>query len=365
VTSGAAEAGGVKAYLFSSALEGKKYWLRNGGYVNHSVWDTLVFSKIKARIGLDRCRLMVTGSAPLAAHVMEFLRCAFGCPVVEGYGQTECCAAATATSIHEQASLGHVGTPLAANEIKLVSVPEMGYLATDKVHGREVGPDGEVLAAGIPCSGRGEICYRGHNVFPGYYKDAAKTAEVLEADGWLHSGDIGLWDAEGNLRVVDRKKNIFKLAQGEYVAAEKIEGALQRSHLVAQVFVYGDSLHSVLLAVVVPSEDGAKSWAKAHGKADGSLAALVADDEFKKAVLDDMTAQGRAAKLQVRAGEGGRGMGGGEGRQCVRVLCVLAQPHSAFPRSPLSHTRTYTRRRALSWSRRCTWTRPCGRPTTC
>ena len=106
-----------------------------------------------------------------------------------------------------------MGTPLASNEIKLVSVPEMGYNVTDTVHGAEVAPDGTVVNPGIPCQGRGEICYRGHNVFPGYYRDPEKTAEVLEADGWLHSGDIGLWDAAGNLRIIDRKKNIFKLAQ--------------------------------------------------------------------------------------------------------------------------------------------------------
>lgn len=125
-----------------------------------------------------------------------------------------------------------------------------------------------------------------------------KTAEVLEADGWLHSGDIGLWDAHGNLRVVDRKKNIFKLAQGEYVAAEKVENVYLRSPLVAQVYVHGDSLHSVLLAVVVPSEEGARAWAKANGKPSGALVDLCKDDAFSKAVLDDITRVGRESKLQ-------------------------------------------------------------------
>jgi long-chain acyl-CoA synthetase len=98
VLGGAAEAGGIKAAMFTRAFEGKRFWLKQN-YLHHSVWDPLVFDKVKARVGLDRVRLMVTGSAPLAAHVSEFLRIVFGAPLVEGYGQTECSAAATATAM--------------------------------------------------------------------------------------------------------------------------------------------------------------------------------------------------------------------------------------------------------------------------
>jgi long-chain acyl-CoA synthetase len=111
----------------------------------------------------------------------------------------------------DHASLGHVGGPLASNEIKLVSVPDLGYKVSDTKHGEEIGADGKVIKVGIPCSGRGEVCVRGPNVFPGYYKDPVNTAEALDKDGWLHTGDIGLWDERGHLKIIDRKKNMFKV----------------------------------------------------------------------------------------------------------------------------------------------------------
>jgi long-chain acyl-CoA synthetase len=136
----------------------------------------------------------------------------------------------------------------------------MGYLSTDKIH------------RGKPCEGRGEIWIRGPSVFKGYYKDEAKTKETITDDGWLMSGDIGLWTVEGCLQIIDRKKNIFKLSQGEYVAAEKIENVLNQSLFIGQNFVYGDSFQSALVAIVVPDEDVVKKWAEDNG--DASLSSL-------------------------------------------------------------------------------------------
>ena len=147
---------------------------------------------------------MITGSAPLSAEVMEFLRICFAVDVFEGYGQTETSAGASITAYGDY-SIGHVGAPLGVNEIKLVDVPEMGYTSQDKP---------------FP---RGEICFRGNNCFREYYKEPAKTAEAIDKAGWVHSGDVGMWNENGNLVIIDRKKHIFKLAQGEYIAPEKIE----------------------------------------------------------------------------------------------------------------------------------------------
>ena len=137
-------------------------------------------------MGLDRCRLLVTGSAPLPPHVLDFLRAVFGMVVLEGYGQTEGAAAMTVQHVADYTS-GHVGGPVPCNEIKVVAVEEMGYLPTDTVHGAD--PDSG--NPGIACLGRGEICFRGPNMFKGYYKMPDKTAEAIDEEGWCHTGDIG------------------------------------------------------------------------------------------------------------------------------------------------------------------------------
>lgn len=145
---------------------------------------------------------MISGSAPLSPSVMTFLRCLLSVPVIEGYGQTEASAAATLGHPDDMTGVGHVGGPVKSVEIVLVDVPEMGYLSTDTSHNSE------------PCRGRGEICVRGPPVFKGYYKDDEKTKEAIDGEGWLHSGDVGLWTMAGQIKIIDRKKNIFKLAQG-------------------------------------------------------------------------------------------------------------------------------------------------------
>ena len=234
--------GAISQYLFNMAYESKVKSLKQG-HLTHWLWDRLVFAPIKARLG-GRVRAMITGSAPIAPEVMDFLRVAFACEVYEGYGQTETCAASCLTQRGDYSS-GHVGGPSPCNECMLIDVPEMSY-----------------FASGTPS--RGEICFRGPNCFTEYYKEPEKTAETIDADGWVHSGDIGEWDAQGRLKIIDRKKNIFKLAQGEYVAPEKIENILSQATYVEQIFVYGDSLKAFVIAIVVPDKD---NLVKAvHGK---------------------------------------------------------------------------------------------------
>eukprot|EP00521_Asterionellopsis_glacialis_P007005 CAMPEP_0195281536 /NCGR_PEP_ID=MMETSP0707-20130614/807_1 /TAXON_ID=33640 /ORGANISM="Asterionellopsis glacialis, Strain CCMP134" /LENGTH=675 /DNA_ID=CAMNT_0040340435 /DNA_START=73 /DNA_END=2100 /DNA_ORIENTATION=- len=278
IQAGMQAAGGLKLTLFQAALHAKTEGLRNHGHLTHGLYDRLIFNKIKKALGMDQVRFMVSGSAPLSESVMTFFRCLLGVPVVEGYGQTEGAAAATVSALEDQSTVGHVGAPTGCCEVVLVNVPEMGYTHRDTHHN------------GIPCEGRGEIWVRGPNVFVGYYKDDQKTKETVDEDGWLHSGDIGLWTTEGNLQIIDRKKNIFKLAQGEYVAPEKIENILIRSSLVGQSFVHGDSLQTCLVSVIVPDEEPVRAWAASVGGdlSKLSMGELCQNPLLKNAIMNDI-----------------------------------------------------------------------------
>uniref|UniRef100_A0A8C9VDZ0 Long-chain-fatty-acid--CoA ligase n=1 Tax=Scleropages formosus TaxID=113540 RepID=A0A8C9VDZ0_SCLFO len=222
-----------------------------------------------------RVRLMITGAAPVSPTVLTFLRAALGCQFYEGYGQTECTAGCT-LSMPGDWTAGHVGAPLPCSLVKLVDVADMNYYAIN---------------------GEGEVCVKGPNVFQGYLKDPEKTAEAMDKDGWLHTGDIGKWLPNGTLKIVDRKKHIFKLAQGEYIAPEKIENIYMRSDPVAQAFIHGDSLQACLVGIIVPDPEILPSWSKRRGL-EGSYAELCRSKELKDAILEDILRLGKEAGLK-------------------------------------------------------------------
>lgn len=287
---GIAAAGGMKKKLFDKAVATKTRNLLATGAMKHSLYDRLIFNKIKKGLGMDCLRMMVSGSAPLSSSIMNFYRILLGVPVVEGYGQTETSAATTIASLDDMTTVGHIGMPNPAVEIVLANVPEMGYFHTDTEH------------KGQPCQGRGEIWVRGPSVFVGYYKEPERTKEMVDhtKDGWLKSGDIGLWTIDGNLQIIDRKKNIFKLSQGEYVAPERVENVMIQSLLVAQAFVYGDSFQSFLVAVVVPEEEAVRKLLNDSGEsalAKASFAELCKSDKLNAIVLDEAKRLGRENKL--------------------------------------------------------------------
>lgn len=264
----------VKSFLLHLALSRKMEEVKRGIIRQNSVWDILVFRKIRALMG-GNINLVSTGSAPLSAEVFDFTRCVLGCLVFEGYGQTECTACVTLTSPGDP-NLGHVGGPVCCNYIKLIDVPEMEYFAKD---------------------GIGEVCVKGNNVMREYYRNPEKTMEAFTADGWLRTGDVGSFNKNGTLRIVDRCKHIFKLAQGEYIAPEKIEAIYTRSKYVQQCFVDGDSLKARCVAIVVPEGEIAQHWAASHHKAK-DLKALCQDEALKQVILDDILQQGRDAGLK-------------------------------------------------------------------
>eukprot|EP00899_Mesostigma_viride_P000325 jgi/Mesvir1/10293/Mv16422-RA.1 len=268
----------LKKTLYNYAFERKLNYLKAGVSSDKAspFFDKILFSKIKMRLG-GRVRLIVSGAAPLAPHVEDFLAVTMCCPVVQGYGLTETCAASF-VAVPDGGMRGTVGIPVPSIDICLEGVPEIGYSPSQE----------------LPS---GEVCMRGPTVFTGYYKRDDLTKECMDEDGFFHTGDIGQIQPDGSLKIVDRKKNMFKLSQGEYVAVEHIEGEYGKCAAVDGVWVYGNSFQSTLVAVANPNEAKLKAWGEAHakGKSFTELCELPAAREH---ILAELTAIGKSAKLK-------------------------------------------------------------------
>jgi long-chain acyl-CoA synthetase len=207
----------------------------------HRLADRLVFSKVKQRLG-GRLRFAISGAAPLSRDVIEFFH-AIDILILEGYGLTECTTACSVNLPH-RLRFGTVGPVLPGFEVRIAE-------------------DGEILI-------------RSETVFAGYLKDDAATREILDEDGWLHSGDVGELDADGFLTITDRKKDILVTAGGKNVAPQNIENALKRSKLISHAVVIGDR-RPCLAALITLDEAEAAKWAAQHALDADSTAA--ADDE--------------------------------------------------------------------------------------
>jgi long-chain acyl-CoA synthetase len=185
-------------------------------------------------------RFFVSGGAALPVDVAEFFF-AIGIPILEGYGLTEAAPVLTVNRL-DDIELGTVGKPLDNVEIRLAE-------------------DGEILA-------------RGPNIMQGYWRDPDATAEVLDSEGWLHTGDIGSWSARGNLIITDRKKHIFVSSGGKNIAPQPIEQLLCQSPYIDQCLLIGDG-RPYCTALIVPDFEALAAYAAEHGIAESSAEALV------------------------------------------------------------------------------------------
>jgi long-chain acyl-CoA synthetase len=252
------EEGGVKAKLFAKAFDtGRKYSAvvqqrRTPGLglkVAHAGADTLVLSKLRDRFG-GRIRLFISGSAPLSRDVAEWFHAA-GMLVLEGYGMTESSAAAT-VNLPDSFRFGTVGPPLPGTEMRIA-------------------PDGELLL-------------RGPSVMRGYHRLPEATAETLDAEGWLHTGDIGEIDPDGLLRITDRKKDLIKTSGGKYVAPGPIEVSFPViCGLASQFIVHGDGRNYVT-ALVTLDPDALAQWARTNSVAETDPVALAHHEDVRAAV---------------------------------------------------------------------------------
>jgi long-chain acyl-CoA synthetase len=232
-----------------SALRRAGEPVSRGLAVKHRIADRLVYSKVKERLG-GRLRLAISGGAPLSAEIAEFFH-SIDILLIEGYGLTECTTAAS-TNTHEAYRFGTVGRALPGTEVK-------------------VAEDGELLI-------------RSDTVFQGYYKDPEATAEVLDADGWLRSGDIATVDEDGFITITDRKKDIIVTAGGKNVAPQNLENDLKASKFVSQAMVVGDR-QPYVAALITLDPESLPAWAAERGLPT-DMATLAQTDEVRALVQE-------------------------------------------------------------------------------
>ncbi|KAL1861425.1 hypothetical protein VTK73DRAFT_7117 [Phialemonium thermophilum] len=261
--------------LFWGALWAKNTLLSTG-LPGTAVLDAVVFKKIKEATG-GRLKLCLNGGGPVAKETQRFISMAI-CPMIGGYGLTETAAMGTLQNPLEW-TCDTIGAMPASVEAKLVDFPDAGYFATNKPHPQ------------------GEIWLRGPSVMDGYYQNEAETREALTADGWFKTGDIGEFDRNGHLRIIDRKKNLIKTLNGEYIALEKLESIYRSAHVVANICVYADPAQSKPVAIIVPAEPALKKLASSVGVEGHSLEELVHNKKVQAAVLSELQTVGRNSGL--------------------------------------------------------------------
>jgi len=240
--------------------------------------------------------LILSAAAPIESKVMDFFRIIFGVNTIEGYGATETTACGALTLIGDYTSPygHHIGVAFPSMEIKLVAVPEMDYYPTDD-------------------QPRGEVCFRGTNVTKGYFKNEEETKKVF-IDGWFHTGDIGVILPNKALKIIDRKKNIFKLQQGEYVAPENIESKIDNQYI-SQIFVYGTSLCSKLVAIIVPDQEVLAPICKEKFDMESTtLEDLCKSDNVKQLIMDEIKKMTKETKLH--------------GFEIPAEICLISEPFS-------------------------------------
>ena len=280
------EAEGAKGALSRHVVRTKLAKLRNKANptYKHLFYDRIWSRKVASAFGLQNSKLLISGSAPLDPNLQQFLQVIMPGRLLQGYGLTETFGASTAQVVGDY-SVGNVGAPTCAIEICLLSVPNMEYTVEDKPYPR------------------GELLIRGATVFSGYYKNDEETAKAFTEDGWFKTGDIAQIDEMGRTAIIDRRKNVLKLAQGEYVSPEKIEGVyLSSCNYLASAFVHGDSTESFLVAIFGVSPDLFAPWASKILGSDiaptdmAAIKAACSQQKVKDAVLKDLE---RASKKKL------------------------------------------------------------------
>lgn len=257
--------------LFWGAVIYKDFMSRNG-LPGASALDSLVFSKVRELTG-GRLRFTMNGASGISDDTKRFVSLVLA-PMLAGYGLTETCATGSLGCPLEYTP-NAIGPIPGSCDAKLVSIPDLGYDADAKV------PQGEIWLKGMP-------------IMTEYFKSPEETAKALTPDGWFKTGDIGEFDKNGHLRVIDRIKNLVKMQGGEYIALEKVEAVYRGSKMVANVMIEADSRYTRPIAVIMPNDKALLAKAKDLGVDEHNIHS---DCSIRSLVLEDLQTTGRRAGL--------------------------------------------------------------------
>ncbi|SMR53124.1 unnamed protein product [Zymoseptoria tritici ST99CH_1E4] len=270
----------ISRNLFWGAMSAKGFLMHNSGYVpgsaaGASIMDNVVFKKVAAATG-GRLRICLNGGGPVAQDTQRFVSMCIA-PMISGYGLTETAAMGAITDplAYTDGALGEIPGSV---EVKLVDFADAGYYSTNSP------PQGEIWIRGAP-------------VTSGYLDLPKETEESFTSDGWFKTGDIGEWNSYGELKVIDRKKNLVKTLNGEYIALEKLESVYRATTVVGNICVYAAQDQNKPIAIIVPAEPALKSLAKGNGIDGHGLGDLCHNRKMNDAVLKEMQATGKKSGL--------------------------------------------------------------------
>jgi long-chain acyl-CoA synthetase len=306
VRAAAVDAPGFKGALSKHVVKAKLANLANPDTTNatesHPLYDRIWTKKVAGALGLDRVKNMASGSAPLDPTVHNFMRVATGSSFVQGYGLTETYAMSLVQNLADR-SVSNCGGVVVSTEACLASLPDMEYTVDDKP---------------FP---RGELLIRGNSVFREYFKNPEETAASITEDGWFRTGDVCTIDALGRFKIIDRRKNVLKLAQGEYISPERLEGIFLAEHTyLAQGYVHGDSTQTSLVGIFGVQPDLFAPFASKVLKQEISptdleqIKSVLHDDRLRKAVLKDFEKTAKKHKFV--------------GYERVRNVSLMVEPFS-------------------------------------
>ncbi|KAF2024577.1 acetyl-CoA synthetase-like protein [Setomelanomma holmii] len=281
------EASGVKGALSRHVVSTKLAAIKDkhNPTNTHMLYDRVWAKKVAAGLGLDRAKVLVSGSAPIDPSLHQFLRIVFASNFTQGYGLTETYAVSLIQHEGDFTS-GNCGGVTPNAEHILLDVPDMEYYSTDKPHPR------------------GELLIRSTTLFKEYFRNDEETKKAIDEDGWFHTGDICSVDELGRFKIIDRRKNVLKLAQGEYISPERIENVyLANCGYIASAYVHGDSHQSFLVAIFGVAPDLFPAFAsKVLGEKipEGDVEKLqevCKNKKIEKAVLKELDRVGRKNKF--------------------------------------------------------------------